>query len=94
MALSIVEALLKAGTNINARDEYGNSPLHEAVNFVAPSHAIIEALIESGANPGAQNYDGAIPLDLAEKWERHGLWEGYELRGTEAYWLLNEGRFE
>ena len=87
--------LIEAGADPGARDEYGNTPLHEAVNFAVPSHAIVEALIEGGADPGAQNYDGAIPLDLAEKWERRGqLREGHELRGTEAYWLLNEGRFE
>ena len=47
---------------------------------------MILALIEGGADPAARDEDGKIPFDYVRG-------DG-ALKGTEAYWLLNEGRFE
>ena len=101
---SVVEALLAAGANLEARearDADGNTPLHWASVWVHSDypdlrsvygrdwvpHAgfAIEALLEAGANPAARNADGKIPWDLAE--------ENEALNGSDAYWRLNDARF-
>ena len=63
----------------------GMTPLHLAVMYnSAPS--VITALIEGGADPGARDEWGKTPFDYAE--------DNEALRGTDAYWRLNDGRFE
>ncbi len=59
-----IEALIKAGANVNAPGERGYTPLHEAV---AQNHvAAIQFLLEHGASIAAKNEDGKSPLDLAK----------------------------
>ena len=83
---SEVKAALAAGADIGARNEnLGNMPLHVAATFNA-NPSVIVALIEGGADPGARNEDGKTPFDYAKNNEA--------LKGTDAYWLLNDGRFE
>ena len=79
-----VKAALAAGGNPGARDDVGHTPLHTAARYSKP--AVITALIESGADPGVRDGWGATPFDYAK--------DNEALRGTDAYWLLNEGRFE
>ena len=45
----------------------------------------IEALLDVGADPTAQNAEGRTPWDLAD--------ENDYLRGSDAYWRLNDARF-
>lgn len=52
-----VRLLAEAGANINARDENGNTPLHET--FLDD---VVEELIKLGANVNARNDDGETPL--------------------------------
>ena len=60
-------------------------PIHmAAMSNSAPS--VITALIEGGADPGARDEWGKTPFDYAE--------DNEALRGTDAYWRLNDGRFE
>ena len=80
-----VKAALAAGADPGARDEYGDTPLHKAASSNR-NPSVIEALVEGGADPGDRDDDGKTPFDYAE--------ENEALKGTEAYWLLNEGRFE
>ena len=82
---SEVKAALSAGADPSARDEDDNTPLHVAVNSNS-NPSVITALIEGGADPGARDDAGKTPFDYAE--------ENEDLKVTEAYWLLNEGRFE
>ena len=72
-------------SNPDARNEDGATPLHLAATYHSNPSAI-EALIKYGANPGARDYDGFTPFDYAQ--------ENDALKGTDAYWLLNEARFE
>ena len=51
-----------------------------------PESSVIAALIEVGADPGARDEEGKTPFDYAK--------DNEALRGTDAYWWLNEGRFE
>ncbi|HZB88360.1 MAG TPA: ankyrin repeat domain-containing protein [Terracidiphilus sp.] len=52
-----VRLLLDAGANVNARDDDGNTPLHET--FLTD---VEEELLKRGANINAQNNDGDTPI--------------------------------
>jgi len=58
-----VKALLDRGTNPNACDRFGATPLHQAAN--AGHLDIIRILIGSGADPNARGLLGVTPLMLA-----------------------------
>ena len=106
---SEVKATLSAGADPNARiGDAGFTPLHLAVidksnpsawaaaieEFTEDQMAaemssnplVIKALTEGGADPGARDYAGKTPFDDAKNNEA--------LKGTDAYRLLSEGRFE
>lgn len=48
--LAMIEALLKAGTNMNAKDKEDKTPLHWAVSMGA-SPAVVRTLAKAGAQP-------------------------------------------
>ena len=78
----ILIALIEADA---ARGEDGMTPLHwAAAENSNPS--VIKALIEGGADPSARDDAGFTPFDYAK--------DNDALKGTDAYWLLNEARFE
>lgn len=52
-----VQLLLDAGANVNARDDEGNTPLHET--FLTD---VEEELLKRGADVNAQNDDGDTPI--------------------------------
>ena len=49
--------LVKAGASVNAKDNDGNTPLHET--FLTD---VEEELLKSGANVNARNNDGETPI--------------------------------
>ena len=51
------------GTNINAKDNKGNTPLHWAMELC---HYWPTALLEAGADVNAVNNNGETPLDWAQ----------------------------
>ena len=60
---TIIVLLLEAGSDANARDDFGSTPLHSGVqnrNPVVTSH-----LLASGSDPNAENNDGYTPLHFA-----------------------------
>lgn len=61
----IIGLLIDAGVEPNARDDRGNTPLHEAAAGDGASLSAISALAEAGADPNAQNIDGDTPLHVA-----------------------------
>lgn len=60
---NVIEYLLAAGSDPNALDKSGVSPLHRAVRTRAS--AAVEALLAGGARADARNGSGSTPLHLA-----------------------------
>ena len=85
----VIQALLAGGADPNARAEDGDTPLHRAAAqlFGDESHAgaAIEALLDAGADAATRNAAGKTPWDLAQ--------ENEALKGSDAYWRLNDARF-
>ncbi len=79
-----VTVLLAAGADLMARDSDGQTPLHRAARF--GTGEVVVALLETGADPHARDTDGKLPFDYAE--------DNEQLRGTDAYWKLNDARFQ
>ena len=79
----VVTALLEAGANLEARGD-GQTPLHWAAMF--GTGEAVTALLEAGADPNARDNDGKLPFYYAE--------DNDQLKGTDAYWKLNDARFQ
>jgi ankyrin repeat protein len=57
----VARLLLDQGSDVNARDNFSNTPLHLAVRFPQ----MVELLLARGAQVGARNAFGNTPLHLA-----------------------------
>ena len=73
--IEAVKQHLAAGTDVNAKNDTGMSPLHEATRN--GHKEIVELLIAKGANVNAKNGSGETPLDwakveIAELLRKHG----------------------
>ena len=82
--VSIIHALLQVGSDPNARMEYGETPLHAAA-MMNENPAVLVALLDGGADPIARDDDDQTPWDYAK--------ENESLKGTTAYWCLNDARW-
>ena len=60
-----IKLLLLSGANINGKDYYGDTPLHEAVQD--RNIRIVNILLENNANIYEKNNNGETPLNLAFK---------------------------
>ena len=87
-----IKVLIDAGADVNARSGYDynsresyTTGLHIAAQF-SENPDIITTLLNAGADGTAVNGDGKTPFDLAK--------DNEALAGTEAYWALNDARFE
>ncbi len=81
----VVTALLQAGADLEARDKYRGTPLHRAAEL-SNNPAVIKVLLDAGANTAARNAAGKTPWDLVQVNDA--------LKGSDAYWQLNDARFQ
>jgi ankyrin repeat protein len=63
--LAKVQQLIKAGANVNAKNDYGATPMSEAA--VTGNPALIEALIKAGADVESANADGQTALMIVAR---------------------------
>ena len=63
---TVVETLLAAGAEVNARDSRGETPLHDAASYNR-NPVVLELLLEAGADAEARDDTGRTPLDLARR---------------------------
>ncbi|SAY38449.1 ankyrin repeat domain-containing protein [Candidatus Synechococcus spongiarum] len=75
---------LSEGADLNARDKFESTPLHTAVMF-SQTPSVVQALLDAGADLNARDEDGKTALDLIP--------DDSPLRGTDAYWQLNNASF-
>ena len=68
------KALIAADANVNAQNEFGNSPLHYAYKRQGEKQKLIDLLLESGADAGLKNHLGLTAKE----------WGSAVLAGTEA----------
>ncbi|MBA3661087.1 MAG: ankyrin repeat domain-containing protein [Gammaproteobacteria bacterium] len=87
--LQIVELLLKNGANINAQTkEYGDTPLHIAVQNSYCTEKFIKLLLLYGANPHTKNKAGRTSLDNC-LYFRKDILEEHELQIRKAPLQIN-----
>ena len=60
---AVVEALLKAGADVDVRDQEGASPLHHAAMSVFPAN--VKILLQAGASVKGRTNNGKTPLHYA-----------------------------
>ena len=78
----LLDSLIKRGIDVNTTDEFGQTPLHLAIDiafeeaiyiydtekkFVQPKLDVIETLLINGANPFIKNNKGKSPIEWAEE---------------------------
>jgi len=80
---------LDAGADVNAKNDYGGTPLHQAA--WGGHTEVAELLIAKGADVNAKNKPGRTPLDTAINYNqseitallrKHGGKTRHELRAT------------
>ena len=79
-----VKLLLDAGADVNARSELGQSSLMKAAK--AGAAETVRILLKAGADASVKDTDGKTAWDHAQDNEK--------LKGTDAYWMLNDARFK
>ena len=76
-------ALLDGGADFDIGDRYEGTPLHFAASY--GRQAAILSLLERGADVTARDAFGDTPFDKAAI--------NFDLRGTDAFWALNDARY-
>jgi hypothetical protein len=80
----VLHLLLDRGANVNAVDDFRNTPLH----MVAYSGytAMCRILLQAGANVSSVNLRTRRPVEAAHHWNRHGVYEMLSTWSTAKHW--------
>ena len=78
-----IQALLKAGADVMARNEDGLTPLHDAAEWGTLNESIF-VLLKAGADAKAKSQHGITPWDLVQ--------DNDALKGTKGYWALKDAQ--
>ena len=82
----VVALLLDRGADLEVRGGvWGSTPLHEAARWNS-NPEVVGLLLERGADHEARTVDGKTPWDLVQ--------ENDDLKGSKAYWRLNDLRYD
>jgi ankyrin repeat protein len=76
--------LLNAGANVNDRNTWGATPLMLAAEY-NENPAVVITLLNAGADGTIKSSEGETAFDYAQ--------QNQKLKGTKAYWDLNNARF-
>jgi len=85
--IEAVKQHLDSGTDVNAKNRFGGTPLHSAA--ISGHKEVAELLIAKGAEVNAKGYKGSTPLDdaiefkhpeIADPLRKHGGKTGAELK--------------
>ena len=79
-----VRLCLSESADIGARTALGRTALHRAAAFGTPE--TVDLLLDARADARTRTGDGERPFDLAR--------DNPDLKGTDAYWRLNDARFQ
>jgi len=77
-------ALVGAGAGVETRSDIGFTPLHVAAAIGTPDK--ITALLDVGASGSAKDEDGKTPFGHAG--------DNAKVKGTAAYWALNDAQYK
>lgn len=81
-----IVALLDAGADVNAQTELGETPLHFAAKSNYRPLENIVVLLNTGADGSLKNGDGKTAFDVAK--------DNGKVKGTDAYWQLNDAQYK
>ena len=87
---ALLEAARKKGAYINAKGEYGNTPLHNAILMKDVEE--VKLLISQGADIHAKNEFGESPLHIAVGWNRIEIMNFLISQGANVNAKKNYGR--
>ena len=82
---AVIRVLVEAGARLGARNQDGDKALHVAARRTKNPDVVL-VLLEADNDPMAENGEGKTPWDLAQ--------DNEAFKGSDAYWRLNEARFE
>ena len=84
VSTEIVKLLLDAGAEINATAQDGTTALILAVR--SGSADTVKVLLDAGADASSRDVDGKTAWDLAQEID--------QIKGTDAYWMLNDAQWK
>ena len=87
--LEAIQQHIKAGSDLNEKDEYGSSPLTIAATFGKTE--VARALIEAGADMNCRSNDGSTPLHTAAFFCRIEIVEALLNKGADKNLRNNYG---